>query len=248
MPCLWPIDTSCAGDDWNALDPAIQDRALLLASSSLHRLTGGRVAVCPITVRPCTSRRGLGIDHNLPWYSGFAPYPNASGAWVNACGCSYDCTCYLQLCEVRLPRPVGEVREVRVDGAVLPVTDYRVVDNRVIYTAGESCPWNLEQDLALPDTEPGTFSITYLPGHPVDAVGRCVAGILAMEFARAARGGKCRLPSGVTAVTRQGVTMEVSQGAFPNGVTGIREVDAYIALWNPSALTSGARVWSPDIR
>jgi hypothetical protein len=39
--------------------------------------------------------------------------------------------------------------------------------------------------------------------------------------------------------------MEIQSGVFPHGLTGIREVDAFIGLWNPNGLTAGAKVWSP---
>jgi hypothetical protein len=42
--------------------------------------------------------------------------------------------------------------------------------------------------------------------------------------------------------------MEIATGAFPGGFTGIREVDAFIAIWNPNAVREQTRVWSPDIR
>jgi hypothetical protein len=42
--------------------------------------------------------------------------------------------------------------------------------------------------------------------------------------------------------------MEIAGGAFPDGFTGIREVDAYIALYNPKAIRQRATVWSPDIK
>ena len=32
----------------------------------------------------------------------------------------------------------------------------------------------------------------------------------------------------------------------PGGMTGIREVDSFIALWNPNGSMQSSRVWSPD--
>jgi hypothetical protein len=34
---------------------------------------------------------------------------------------------------------------------------------------------------------------------------------------------------------------------FPDGMTGIREVDAYLTSINPNALRQPPRVWSPDM-
>lgn len=95
---------------------------------------------------------------------------------------------------------------------------------------------------AAPGTE-GAFAVTYLNSYPVDGMGAYAAGVLAMEFAKACTGRKCSLPPGTTNVTRQGVSIEVVTGSFPGGVTGIREVDAYIALWRPE----GSPQWEPRV-
>lgn len=246
--CPWPIDETCLPPEWATLEPDLQDRSIALASATLSRLTGYRVGGCPLTVRPCKQAcRG-----NSPAYwnlyragdwRGWWPQ-NWGGVWINGCGCATDCSC-TALCEVDLPGPVGEVYTVKVDG--VEVTDYRLDGNRLVYTGTDDCPWPACQDMAAADTEPNTFSVTYLNSWPVDGMGAYVAGVLAAEFAAACTGSKCRLPATVTAVSRQGITYDVSAGTFPNGTTGIREVDAYIGLWNPDGLRQTSQVWSPDL-
>jgi hypothetical protein len=245
--CPWPIDDTCLPPEWDTLDEPTKDRSIAFASATLHRLTGYRVGGCPVTVRPC--RSSCTDTSVLPsyWYYGghFLPHIAAGGVWVNSCGCTTDCSCE-ELCEVSLPPPVGEVQEVVVDGTL--ITDYVVSGNKVTWVGDGECPWPTCQDLTLPDTEVGTFSITYLNSWPVDGLGAYAAGILAGEFAKACTGTKCRLPANVTTVSRQGITYDVAAGTFPNGTTGIREVDAFIGMWNPSALRQQTRVWSPDLR
>jgi hypothetical protein len=241
-----PIDAACLSEDWDAIDVAVQDRSIALASATLRRLTGYRVGGCPITVRPC-KKSCVG---SLPTYwdmrtAGWMPL-NMGGLWINSCGCTTDCSC-VTLCEVELPGPIGAVTEVLVDGDVVDPDNYRIDGNRLVWVGAEVCPWPTCQDMSLPTTEVGTFAVTYLNSAPVDALGAYAAGVLAMEYARACAGGKCRLPTGVTSIVRQGVSIDIASGAFPSGVTGIREVDAYIALWNPKALRQSTRVWSPDI-
>jgi len=102
--------------------------------------------------------------------------------------------------------------------------------------------------MALPDTEENTFSVTYLNGWPPDAMAEYAAGVLAMEFAKACMGGKCRLPATVSAVSRQGVQFEAVAGRFLERTTGIREVDAWIALWNPGWMRERSQVWFPGQR
>jgi hypothetical protein len=247
--CPWPIDPACLGDEWETLDQSIKDRSVALASSTLYRLTGYQVGGCPITVRPCKS--GCIGEAIMPIYFSGAgqwmrPHIGISGLWVNSCGCTTDCSCTV-LCEVDLPGPVGRVDEVAVDGIIIDPADYRVDNSTLVWVGDTDCPWPTCQDLSKPDTEPNTFSVTYLNSYPVDALGAYAAGTLAWEFAQACVGNKCRLPATVTSISRQGVSMEIAAGSFPDGFTGIREVDAYIALWNPQAIRQRATVWSPDV-
>ncbi len=41
--------------------------------------------------------------------------------------------------------------------------------------------------------------------------------------------------------------MDIATGSFPGGFTGIREVDAFISIWNPGGRRQQTQVWSPDI-
>jgi hypothetical protein len=95
---------------------------------------------------------------------------------------------------------------------------------------------------------PGTFLVTYLNSWPVDQMGAYACAVLAMEFAQACIGGVCRLPPGVTSVARQGIVFDLPVGSFPDGLTGIREVDAWVSLWNTQRIREAPRVWSPDMR
>jgi hypothetical protein len=239
--CLWPLDPACLADTWDSLDEAVRQRAHHLASATLHDLTGGRVGGCPVTVRPVPHRGACFV----PTYGGapYTPGMDTAGRWANNCG--YPAK---SACEIALPAPIGRLDEVKIDGVVQTLTNFRIDNGRyLVWQGGGECPFPAEQDLDLADTEPGTFSVTYLNAYPVDAMGAIAAGRLAAEFGKACSGAKCALPAGVTTVIRQGVTMEVRPGSFPDGFTGIREVDAYIALWNPRGLRQGSTVWSPSM-
>lgn len=245
--CQWPLDPACLTDEWGTFDVIVQERSRMLAGATLRRLTGYRVGGCPVTVRPCKVGCSKGL---LPLYrsgASFSPHINEMGFWINSCGCLTDCSCGT-LCEIELPGPVGAVYAVKVDGATVAASNYRVDGTRLVWTGAGVCPWPTCQDLSKPDTEVGTFSVRYLNAYEVDGLGEYAAGVLAMEFARACVGDPCRLPSNITNLSRQGVSMEIEPGAFPNGITGIREVDAYIAIYNPDGLRQQTRVWSPDLR
>lgn len=246
--CLWPVDPSCLTAEWDALTEPQREQALALASSALQGLTGGRVGGCPITIRPCG--RGACAPSMLPWVGSqmFRPGIDLNGAWVNnaGCGCSGG-GCGHTLCEVVLPSPVGAVYEVKVDGVVIDDQDYRIDNgNRLTWQGSGPCPWPATQDLSLPDTEVGTFSVTFLNAYAVDRMGAQAVAALALEFARACTGSQnCQLPPSVVNVVRGGVTYSLKPGLWPDGFTGVDSVDAYITLWNPHNLKQDSLVWAP---
>lgn len=240
----WPINEA-ACDELDTYSASVRARAFALAGMTLRMLTVGQVGGCPITVRPCS----VACATSYGSYTGgvFTPHINIAGAWVNGCGCASSCN-HLGALQITMPGIVGRVDEIKIDGVVIPPTSYRIDNGRdIVRTDGE--PWPVVQDMALADTEPGTFSITYLPARPVDGLGAWAAGILACEYAKAITNDKkCRLPSGVRDITRQGVSMTITTGLFPDGLTGINEVDIYVRSINPYALKTPPAVWSPDRR
>lgn len=242
--CVWPVDPACETEEWLEIEGPLQDRSLALASETLRRLSGYRVGGCPITVRPCQQRGTWACWETLYGPGGSFEPMNWGGTWLNT-----GCTTCATPCEVPLPRPVGEVMEVKVDGAVIDPSDYAVQDQHfLVWMGAGDCPWPRNQNLSLPDSDPGTFSVTYLNAQPVDALGAYAVGVLALEFAKACTNKKCRLPTNVTELVRLGATYSLVPGSFPNGVTGIREVDAWVELWNPNHLKMPSRILNPAHR
>lgn len=262
----WPVDTSCV-PDWDTwqvepdpdADPPVEGvptytpeakaRAIALAGQSMRLLTGFRIGGCPITVRPCTA--GCAERTNRPVAAGFGGstpwFPvSLGGRWLNiGCGHGGGCGCS-RIHEVRLYGPAGEVTEVKVDGVVLDPTAYRLdTGARLVRVDGQG--WPLCQDMAAPDSEPGTWSVTYTPGLPVDGLGAWAAGLLAGELVKACDGGDCDLPPNVTQIVRNGVSLTLGVGAFPGNKTGIRAVDSWLEAVNPNGLVAPSYAWSPDI-
>lgn len=243
MTCTWEPDPACLGDDWAALDPEVQQRSLMLATSSLQMLTYNRVGACPITIRPCpdASRRcGCGFD----------PHMRSDGTWVNNCRHETVCT---PLSEIDIPGPVGYIDQFLIDGQAVDLEqgDWRLDEGHLLVWQGEgTSPVPSYQDLNKPDTEAGTWSITYSRSYPVLEDGRLAVAYLAMEFAKACKPkGKCSLPRGVQSVARNGVSFTIEAGLYPNGLTGIEVVDAYILKWAPAGSpTSTAQVFDPSRR
>lgn len=228
MTCVWEPDPACLSDAWDDLDYAEQQRALMLATSSLQMLTYYRVGTCPITIRPCPAVRPCSCAWN--------PHVGMDGLWRNDCPDGSVCA---PLSEVNIPGPVGYIDSFLIDGEEVDLTgsDWRLDNGHLLVWQGdpEASPIPYTQDLNKADTEVGTYSITYSQSYPVAQDGRIAVAYLAAEFAAACKPrGTCKLPRGVTSVVRNGVSFTIEAGLFPGGLTGIEIVDAYILKWAPA--------------
>jgi hypothetical protein len=231
-------------DDWESLDPSLLRRATELAWGTLRTLTGGLVGNCAVTVRPCLTAPCSSCRDTL-----LSPrikrVGDCEGCWVNDSPCDSGCGCGV-MSEIVMSGQIAEVVAVTVDGAVLDPAAYRVDNgNRLVRVDGN--PWPPSQYLDRAASEQGTLAVEYVPGVRPGSAGLWAAGVLTCEFTKACSGAKCRLPSSVTSIARQGVSMEFSTGMFPDGMTGIREVDAFLVSVNPHGLKQPPRVWSPDL-
>lgn len=245
--------------DGTTLDPELKETAEMLAWSALRVLTGFQTGNCPVTVRPCAAAcGGLGT-----WFTAIVPgeglagvanmggtfHPNiVDGMWINACGCGPGDTCSCQrLSKIVLPGPIGEVVEIKVDGAVVDPSAYLVIGDAIVRTDGT--PWPRCQDFSAGEDEVGSFVVTYRQGYPIDELVNIAADRLAMEFFYACTNdGRCQLPANTQLVVRQGVTLELNGSIFNSEKTGLAEVDVVIAMLNPFGLKVGPQVWSPDRR
>jgi hypothetical protein len=253
-PCDWTVDTTCIVG-WADYTNEQRSRAISWATFILDALTGHQFAQCPVTVRPCGDGCGL-FNGYTTWPVGAAaanapgpwmvPYV-VGGVWLN-CSCGGGCSC-LPACRVDLGVPVAEITEVKVNGAVLDPSAYQLQGAFLVRTDGGAC-WPSCQDTALPDTEDGTFSVTYRPGRALPIAGQIAAGRLAGEFVKACAGASCSLPAQISSLTRQGVDVEFVDPTtvFEQGRTGIPEVDLFVNAVNPGGMRRRSRVMSPDVR
>lgn len=244
MSCVpWQPDMGCCSG-WEQFDPELLARATDLAWMTLRVLSGGQVGNCPITVRPCLQSpcQPCAEVMSLPRVVRLS---GCEGCWKDGPACGGDgCSCSV-LHEIVLAGSVAQIVSVRVDGAALAPDKYRVDNgNRLVRTDGE--PWPSCQYMERDPSEQGTLAVDYVPGIAPGRAGLWAAGVLVCEFVKACSGSKCRLPSSVTSISRQGISMELSTGMFPDGMVGIREVDAYLTSVNPYGLRSPSKVWSPD--
>jgi len=258
-PCAPWSDVTTCDDALGDIDDAIFDRALLIATELLWALSGRRFGECSATVRPCQRAdpaydrpgvswwgNGYGGWGRWPWMDN---WPTFRALQSQGYGCGSSCACST-LSEIRLPRrPVTAVQEVKVDGVVLTAgTDYRVDDWRWLVRLG-GLKWPVCQDLLLPDTAVGTFSVAFSYGPAAPAAGVYACERLACEIAKAMIAHPdCNLPERVQTVTRQGITVGfIDPMTFlDKGRTGIYEVDLFLRSYNPNGLSRRSSLHRAD--
>jgi hypothetical protein len=227
---------------------AVTGAALAAASEALWAATAQRFGLCTETIRPC--RRDCGsswpfTDSWWEWTGGTWPRPLLyDGAWFNVtCGsCSGGCSCGM-LEEALLPGPVYDILQVKVDGVPLAPSAYRL-DNGRLLVRTDGGRWPSCQNLAADDTQPGTWSVTARFGEPVPILGQQAVGELACEMVRAMLGADCRLPSNVTNLVRQGVTIALNEGS--EIIERLYFAGMFLAAFNPHKLSARPQVYDVD--
>lgn len=213
----------------------------------------------PVTIRPVS--RPTDIDTRA-WNTGWG-----AGGWNSSWG-----SCYYGVgnssvvshygCsnppEIDLGAfPVTEITLVKIDGVEIPADEYELRDYKTLIRVrptAESTPterwgWPTCQINTLPDTQQGTFSVTYRYGQPAPAMGKLAAKCLAQYLALPQLGDDTRYPRRIMSMTRQGVSANVVDvmDLVKNGQTGIEEVDLFVRAANPRGLQQPSAVWSPDM-
>lgn len=247
----WPVTIPSAQQEkWDKANEAEQQYASALAVWTLRLLTLDRVGGCPVTVRPCVIRQRPPTWQSYPVDGGARRAVYAIAGVAEDCGCESACGCSpSRLHTVELPPPVGRVDAVKIDGVLLDEDAYWLDRGRLVRTDGQA--WPSSQNMGLPDTESGTWSVTYLNAAVVDGLGALAAGVLAVQWLDGLSRGECKLPTRAIAVARQGTSMQlksaVDSSMFPNGRTGVDIADAYIERFNPDHAKHRSAVVSPDL-
>jgi hypothetical protein len=259
-------DWACAFSDEQLADMRANSadkmhRSEALAWTSLARLCGYQIGVCPEEVRPCSARCA---SSSLTWMQAtvdsghtgalpartigrsFTPYVTG-GNWVNGCGCSSGSSCdCVELESVYLPGPVGDIVSVKLDGVILSPAFYRVDNGTQLVNLDPGTPWPTCQPANAAPNE--GLVVNYYRGAAPNELTNYAAGVLAAEFFKACTGDKkCRLPSGTISVVRGGTTIELEPD-LTAALKRIPEVGAVVAIYNPHSLAGPLRVLSPDVR
>lgn len=235
---------------------------VMIASELLFELSGRLFSgFCEKTVRPCRTGCGctfgqvLSRGHIVP-----SPWSWGGNSWWcdgNPCGCR-------PLSKVLLSGyPVREILEVKIDGDVVDPDTYELRNYRwLVRTRDPADPdtalsWPSCQDDDLPDTEDGTFSVTYTYGQDPPLAGQRAAAALACEISKtcsASGDGDCTIPTNAVRVTRQGVTIDKNatlawffeKDGDKGWQTGIPMVDSFLNSFNRSGMIARPLTWSPD--
>lgn len=247
---------ACCGVDYGSATQQALDEAAAAANEILFQLSGRQFpgVVGPVKVRPYGNR--CWWADTLPqvtppvWTSGYGWFAR----WGVGPGYSAGSP---QVSYVRLDGGlIREIIAVKVDGAFLTSPQYRLDEGNLLVraanpTTGRRQWWPSRQRMDLPDTEDGTWSITYTWGQdpPQPAVDAAVE--LGCEIYKACVGDDdCALPSGVTRVVRQGVTVEraILADAIAKGKLNLPMVDLFLGTYNPRQVTRQSAVFSPDLQ
>lgn len=243
-PCDWDPIQCCV---WPTGSEAVTGYARQSATEVLWQKSGQRYGLCEITIRPC--RRSCGsenwpfMDRWYEWAGGMWPRPLLyNGLWFNiACGgCPGTCSCAI-LEEVLLPGVVSTVSQVKVDGVILPSSAYRLDDNQLLVRT-DGGRWPYCQDMAAADTQPNTWSVTFTFGEVPPVIGRQAVGQLMCALARECMGEDCRLPSNVTSLVRQGVSVELDSDFLKR----FNFVSLFLDYANPAGLIAAPGIYDPD--
>ena len=241
----------CCGDVILSSDnEAALEQVASYASSVLFELSGRIFSgLCgPVTARPCRDNCSCWGFQTLAYASGGSRELWTGwnwGGWWGWNGSHCGCGC---LSRVKLSGyPVQGIAQVKIDGAVIAPSEYRL-DYKRFLTHKDGGRWPACQDLSLDDDQEGTFSISYWFGETPPPLGVRAAEQLACELYRSCTGAECRLPSGATRITRQGVTIE--RQFFQRDPltkawrTGLTIVDLFLNTYNPSGLIRRPIFWA----
>lgn len=227
---------------------ALLIEGISVASEVLWSLSAQQFSgVCSDTVRPV--RRYYDADDLGLWWWGV--YRWRGGRYIcsrppeRATGCG-------ALSEITLGAyPLREILQVRIDGAVVDPTTYRVDDHRWLVRIspdgfGWPCCQQLQND---PMTDLDTFSVAFTYGQAPPDGGQAACRLLAIELAKSASGDECNLPDRVTNITQQGMSFVLLDRMpfLDTGRTGIYSIDLWLSSVNPNSLARRPMVISPDI-
>lgn len=231
--------------DTGITDDTLWLRPLDFASEILWMLSGrrwlGMGCQETVTLRSANTAQGRGAwPYSNTWGNcGCWLFGTWSGSWLYPPAGDWAGVHISRPLAIKLPRTeVTSIVSVTIGGD--PFTDFELTPDKWLRrTDGHG--WPVCGDDTVITYEFGT-------APPLGGVEATVK--LATEFARDMyQIGGCELPSQLTSVTREGVTMTVldPQDFLNNQRTGLTTVDLWLVSVNPKQRAQRAQLWSPDL-
>lgn len=217
-------------------DAALADAAAA-ASQVAWRLGGRQHGVCD------THGERPGRLNRANRCSGLAQPARTPAGWVNT-----GCSCRPASVATLAHTPVVAVTDVRIGGESLDPTAYAVVaPNRLVRRDGGA--WPACQLLDSHDDGDGVLVVDYTWGVAMGAYDRHAVAAFACELVKACLDRPCALPSRVTTLTRQGVSMTLVDPMefLDEGRTGVYQFDVWLGQVNPNGRHGRSRVRTPDV-
>lgn len=204
-------------------DLAAASEAIEAASDLLMLISGGRVfGRCTTTVIP------FGPGGNcVPYDAPYNAFPEGN--------------------VIPLRGPNTEIIEVNIEGAIVPITAYRLINRRYLMRVdGES--WPSSNSFDVTDSDHWFVVYRFGPGDP-DKLTRDAANELACELSKDAAGRKSLLPLGVKSINLQGVSaqLEDAADALMSGSENMPAVARFLGAYNPHEQRNATGIWSPEL-
>ena len=216
--CPWEVDAeSCGLADLDPESPLFL-QSVETASSIMTRLSGYTIGQCEVEIRPlnlCPECR----------------------TWCCGGGDAIHITSPFNL-------SVWDVSRVRLGADEYPTSSWRFDRNsRMLYRVPPDV-WPKRDEKWSDAGEGEAFVVDATVGTPPDSWGLDVVSRLTKELFLSCTGKKCRLPSNVTSVTSQGITVRLRDDEIN---TFIPELGAWVNAVNPHGARLPAAVYSPDL-
>lgn len=202
---------------YSEADTDLLQQAIDAASDVMYILSGGVLTGrCSATFRPRKARS------------------HCADAWSQEYG--VDC--------IPLTENLLSVTRVKVDGAVLTTDDYGLIDGYILFRKGGQ-RWPTAQNIALADTEIGTFSVAIEFGILPDwmASAACVEMALQLAEDEANRPGYLR---NMTSANIQGASVTIADAADEMVGRNLPMLERWMGVFAPRG-TYGAGVWAPEV-
>lgn len=218
LSCPWEVDpTAC---NLSEIDPQdeIFIKAVATASSMMSRMSGYTVGICETEIRPLGQCRKC----------------------RSRCGGGADGIYLVGPFSIN----VWDVSRVRLGPDEYPSNTWRFDrESRILFHVPPG-KWPNRDEKWSNAGEGEAFVVYAMIGVPPDEWALDVVARLSKELYLSCTGGKCRLPSNVTTVTSQGITVRLRDDEVN---TFIPELGAWVNAVNPYGARLPGAVFSPEV-